>query len=258
MMNFQAVMNKDGGPILNNRFMFIMGGFPAIIGGGGPSNRKVQEKYASRGPQFLSSMRYLCDSVDIPGININTDTRPGYSPIMSTQMPGAIEFSQLTATFICRDFMTEKEFFDDWIFGIKNGFVSPGPGATYDNAYMNDITIDASLLVLSIYNTGGDTVQDTKGIRYAIAIRDLYPVSVDPIQMNWSEDSPMKLSINFAYSYWEPLIGQSAYNYDISNVSHVQEPSRRLTDLNSKPIVNGLATPSSTDPNTPRIPFYGP
>ena len=254
-MNFQSQLNKEGGIITANRFLFIMGGFPNVIGGGGPSNRQPQEKYKSKGQAFLRTMRYLCDSIDLPGMTINTDARPGYSPVMNTQMPGLIEYGQLSASFICRDYMSEREFFDDWIFGIKNAFTSPGPGATFDNAYMNDITIDATLLVMSAYNTGGDTVLDTKGIRHAVVIRDMYPVSIDPIQLNWSDDSPMKFNINFAYSYWEPIVGQAAFNNDISNVSHVQEPVRRLADLTSKPIVNGIYTPNSNDGTGVKFPF---
>jgi hypothetical protein len=179
---------------------------------------------------------------------------------MQTKMPGTLEYGALTATFIVRDRMTEKELFDDWIFAIKNAFAGTNPGATFDNAYMNDIVIDASLFVMSPYSTLADINSATIGntnlveiddvgneIRYAIVFRDLYPISVDQIALNWQADEAMKFNVNFTYSYWEPIIGIAAYTnlpgQEMS--SHTTIPNRQLADLTQRPVVDFSTIPSS-------------
>jgi len=245
LFNFQATMNKEGGPIPTNRFIFMLGGYPNVLGGGGVSNRAAQEKYLPKGDNLIRSLRYLCESADIPGLTINTTERPGYSAKMSTKMPGMLDYGPFSATFIARDFMSEKEFFDDWISGIKNTADYKGPGATFDNAYMNDIVVDANLLVMSLYNEA-DADPASQSIRYAICLRDLYPISIDPIQLDWGADGQtMKFNVNFTYSYWEPIIGLAAYAHNAPIVSHAVNPSFRVTDLNTRPVVNGPSTPNS-------------
>jgi hypothetical protein len=181
---------------------------------------------------------------------------------MVTKMPGTLEYGSLTATFIVRDRMTEKELFDDWIFAIKNAFSSSNPGATFDNAYMNDIVIDATLFVMSPYNTMTDTIPqnqtnnngsidftevDTTEIRYAIVFRDLYPISVDQINLNWQSDEAMKFQVNFTYSYWEPIVGAAAWTNlkGEEMVSHTTIPQRHFSDLTERPVVNFSAVPTS-------------
>jgi hypothetical protein len=226
IMNFKATIDAEGGPITSNRYLFCLGGYPRVL--------QAQNKYRHKAGSLIQSLRYLCDVADLPGITIHTNTRPGYSPDMKQAMPGEIEFGQINISMICRDYMSEKEFFDDWMFSIKNAHRG-GIGPTFDNAYLNDIVVDAQIYVMSHYNTGNGQDTDTDEsaqVRYAINLINLYPTSMDNIPLSWQDDSTMKLNVTFCYARWEPIQGSSMFAHSSIASSFSTPPARQLLNYN--------------------------
>lgn len=226
LLNFKSTLDEQGGPANPARFMFVFGGFPNVL--------KRQTKYLSKPPSFLRSLQFLCEATDLPGLSIHTNQRPGYSPIMTAQIPAQYDYQPVNLTILCRDYMTEKEYFDDWMFSIRNmnSFRDNGaPGATYDTAYYNDIIVDAAIFLLS--NNGNvdanpyDIISQT---RYAVRLSSVYPTSCDSIQLSWSEESLMRLSLTLTYNLWEPIIGATPVAQINPAESFGGNPDQQLTN----------------------------
>lgn len=218
-------MNKNGGPISPARFVFQIAGYPNTM--------RNMTKYRQHGSNFMRDLQFLCESAELPGLTLQTFERAGYSAAMQTHMPGKLDYSPFTTSFICRDYMREKEFFDDWMFSIKNTFQRNGPGGvgpTFDNAYYNDIVVDGAIFAISQYN-GADEDDDialAQQNRYAVRIANMYPTSIDSINLNWAEEAAMKLNVTFTYAYWEPIIGASLVAQSQGGDSQATYPTYQL------------------------------
>ncbi len=231
MSNFKSTIDDNGGPANPSRFMFVIGGFPTVL--------KSQPKYASVAPTFLRTLQFLCETTDLPGLTIHTNQRTGYSPAMTPMHPTQMEYQPVTLSVICRDYMKEKEFFDDWMFAIKNAFSSQrngGVGGSFDNAYYNEYVVNGGIYLLSNYGNLSDS--DSASVaqtRYAIQLVNMFPTSIDSIQLAWSEESLMRLNITMSYSVWEPIQGASLYAHTELGISKARSPDSQLSNSTNTP-----------------------
>lgn len=128
-----------------------------------------------------------CDQVQLPGLNVGTSANTTWGE--SREVPYTRMFDNLTMSFYVDNGMNIKKFFDNWLWFIQN----PNDKTfKYYNEYTSSIQV---------------IVEDLEGIgRYSIMLRECYPKTVSAIQLDYaSKDIIMKLSVTFAYKYWEPV-----------------------------------------------------
>jgi hypothetical protein len=130
------------------------------------------------------SLRYRCETAQFPGRTFATTEQKTYGPI--EKYPYLNTYNDLDLTFIVDDDMSQKVFFDAWM-----NYINP----LYNNNYRYKGDY-ATTIVVNQYNVSGEKT-------YSINLNEAYPISINQMDLNWSDDSYHKLSVTFAYTYWQ-------------------------------------------------------
>lgn len=126
-----------------------------------------------------------CDQAQFPSRTLMTTERKIYGP--AELHPYQSSYNQLELTFIVSDDMMEKKFFDAWLDLIN-------PRSSFNIAYKNDYLSTVTINQYDLQNK----------LQYAISIIDAFPISVNQLDLDWSNEYGFhKLSVVFAYHYWE-------------------------------------------------------
>ena len=138
-------------------------------------------------PYVKSSRRlnYRCENAQLPGRTLaTTEQKIGSNPI--EKYPYVSTFNDIDLTFIVDNSMEQKVFFDAWL-----NYINP----TYNNnmRYKGDYT---TTIVINQYNVANE-------LTYSVNLIDAYPISINQMDLNWSDDGYHKLSVTFAYTYWQ-------------------------------------------------------
>ena len=130
------------------------------------------------------SLTYRCETAQLPGRTFATTEQRTYGPI--EKFPYLNTYNDLDLTFIVDDDMNQKVFFDAWM-----NYINP----TYNNnmRYKGDYT---TTIVINQYNVANE-------LTYSVNLIDAYPISINQMDLNWSDDGYHKLSVTFAYTYWQ-------------------------------------------------------
>ena len=82
--------------------------------------------------------------------------------------------------------MYQKVFFDAWI-----NYINP----TFSNnfRYKSDYSTTISI----------NQYDQSNNLTYTVALFEAYPISVNQLDLDWSNDTYHKLSVTFAYTYWK-------------------------------------------------------
>jgi hypothetical protein len=147
----------------------------------------------------LLTMR--CDTAQLPSVTYNVTEQKIYGPV--EKYPRELVYNESTLTFYLSDDMREKIFFDAWMNLIN-------PTSSYDFAYKTDY---ATNIVVNQYNVTG-------GISYSVSLNDAFPISVNQLDLDWSNQNAVhKLAVVFAYYTWTnnspSVLGQSILNAGI-------------------------------------------
>lgn len=144
---------------------------------------------------ILNDLIFLCESAEFPGRALNTvDYRyggPGF------KYPSQTVYSDMTLSFIVRNTMKEKLFFDDWMEAIN-------PISTYEFNYKSDYSATIQIYSVGDYNTGTDDDPTTNNY-YSVQLLKAYPINVNPMAVNWADENFHRLQVQFAFSEWENL-----------------------------------------------------
>ena len=151
------------------------------------------------------SLTFRCDNTQLPSRTFSTaEQKFGSNPIQ--KFPYQSSYNDITMTFLVSDDMSEKIFFDAWMEYIN-------PSLSFDFNFKADYT---STLTVNQYDV-------TNKLSYSINLIDAFPVSVNQLDLDWSNDDVHKLSVDFAYTYWQSNsiqdLGSSLLQYDISSVA---------------------------------------
>jgi hypothetical protein len=136
---------------------------------------------------YVSSARsliYRCETAQFPGRTFATTEQKTYGPI--EKFPYLNTYNDLDLTFIVDDDMSQKVFFDAWM-----SYINP----LYNNNYRYKGDY-ATTLVVNQYNVSGEKT-------YSINLVEAFPISMNQMDLNWGDDSYHKLSVTFAYTYWQ-------------------------------------------------------
>ena len=149
--------------------------------------------------KYSNTLRQLtlrCETAELPGRTFGTvEQKFGSNPTLKFPMHSS--YNDLTLTFIVSGDMTERTFFDVWMEYIN-------PTKTFDFAYKDDFTSTIEIVQYNLFD------EET----YVVNLFNAYPVSVNQLDLDWSSDSHHKLTVVFAYDYWQ--------NADIQTLGEIQ------------------------------------
>jgi hypothetical protein len=130
------------------------------------------------------NLKYRCETAQFPGRTFATTEQKTYGPI--EKYPYLNTYGDLDLTFIVDDDMNQKVFFDAWM-----NYINP----LYNNnmRYKGDYS---TTIVINQYNVSNE-------LTYSVNLIDAYPISINQMDLNWGDDGYHKISVTFAYTYWQ-------------------------------------------------------
>lgn len=136
---------------------------------------------------YLSSaknMNYRCEHAQLPGRTFATTEQKTYGPI--EKYPYLSTFTDIDLTFIVDDDMNQKVFMDAWL-----NYINP----QYNNnfRFKSDYS---TVITVNQYDVNNE-------LSYSVNLYDAFPVSMNQLDLDWSTDGYHKLSVTFAYTYWQ-------------------------------------------------------
>jgi len=146
-----------------------------------------------------------CETAQLPSRTFATaEQRFGSNPI--EKYPYQPQYNDLDLTFLVSDDMSEKVFFDSWLELIN-------PSLTFNFKYKNDYAVNMQVNQYDVTNNKS----------YSINLIDAYPISVNQLDLDWSNNEYHKLTVVFAYTYWQnnsvQAIGSSLLQTVLSEVT---------------------------------------
>ena len=129
-------------------------------------------------------LTYRCESAQLPGRTFATSEQKTYGPI--EKYPYLTSFTDLDLTFLVDDDMNQKVLFDAWL-----NYINP----QYNNnfRYKGDY---ATIITVNQYDVSNE-------LSYSVNFYDAYPISMNQMDLNWSDEGVHKLVVTFAYTYWQ-------------------------------------------------------
>jgi hypothetical protein len=96
-----------------------------------------------------------------------------------------MEYDTIDLTFMCRDHMTERLFFDEWMDSIS-------PVNNWDLDYPDTYEGEVHIYHVSQTNTS----------YYKFILRRAYPVAIGKQPLLWAEEQIQRLTVTFLYTDW--------------------------------------------------------
>jgi hypothetical protein len=129
-------------------------------------------------------LMFRCESAELPSRTFETAQQKfGSNPLEKHATQSSYNDCQLT--FVVSGDMSEKVFFDSWMEYIN-------PTGSFDFAYKSNYVSD---IAISQYDQANK-------VQYSTYLIDAFPIAVNQLDLNWTEDSYHKLTVVFAYTYW--------------------------------------------------------
>ena len=146
-----------------------------------------------------------CETAQLPSRTFATaEQRFGSNPI--EKYPYQPQYNDLDLTFLVSDDMSEKVFFDSWLELIN-------PSLTFNFKYKSDYAVNMQVNQYDVTNNKS----------YSINLIDAYPISVNQLDLDWANTEYHKLTVVFAYTYWQnnsvQAIGSSLLQTILSEVT---------------------------------------
>ena len=199
---FLSNVQKHGGIAKANKFL-VHGFSGEFINNLSQTDSDLREK--------LRDMKFYCDIVALPGRNLATS--PFRSGSITREYIHSNNFAgTMNLNFTLTDDMFVKDFFDKWqdtILPLTENKKSHQNIAKYPKDYscnfqISKLTNDlverpaTRSIVLVETITFGDYI-------YTVKLRDAFPKNVNPIQLSFSSQENLKLSVELAFSSWSRI-----------------------------------------------------
>ena len=135
------------------------------------------------------SLVLRCESIDLPGRNLNTTTDSNMYGIAPEIVDGILFGGTLSMTFQASSDLQERVFFESWQ-------ETAWDKGTWNAKYYNEYTKPIEIYVL-----------DQQGKRrYGIKLFECYPKEIGPSSFDWAPAGEVvKIPITMQYKYWETL-----------------------------------------------------
>ena len=138
-------------------------------------------------PYFKSvrTLRFRCENAQLPGKTFaTTEQKFGSAPV--EKYPYQTTFTDIDLTFMVDDDMQQKLLFDGWM-----NYISPV--YNFNTRYKSDYT---TAITINQYDVKNE-------LSYSVNLYDAYPVAMNQLDLDWSNDGYHKLVITFAYTNWQ-------------------------------------------------------
>ena len=200
---FLANVQKHGGVAKANKFL-VHGFSGEFITQLSKTDSDLREK--------LRDMKFYCDIVALPGRNLATS--PFRSGSITREYIHSNNFAgTMNLNFTLTDDMFVKDFFDKWqdaILPLTENKKSHQNIAKYPKDYSCNFQISKLTNDLverpAIQGFAGPIETVTFGdYIYTVKLRDAFPKNVNPIQLSFSSQENLKLSVELAFSSWSRL-----------------------------------------------------
>lgn len=150
------------------------------------------------------NLHLRCENAELPGrVFATTERKIGSVPVQ--KFPYQTTYGDATLGFIVGGDMNEKLFFDVWMDVIN-------PTSNFNFAYKTNYVTDISITQYDMQ----------KNVTYKTVLIDAFPVAVNQLDLDWTNENYHKLSVMFAYSSWEfatvKEISNSIYAQAINSV----------------------------------------
>ena len=129
-------------------------------------------------------LTFRCENANLPGRTISTTDQKIYNIV--EKFPNQTTYQDMDMTFIVGGDMAEKQFFDAWLELIN-------PTTNFNFKYKGDYSTSITVNQYDINNN----------LTYTIELVDAYPIAVNQLDLDWSNDGYHKLTVVFAYTYWK-------------------------------------------------------
>jgi hypothetical protein len=151
---------------------------------------------------IVRTLALRCEATELPGRTFGTvDQKFGSNP--TTKFPIHSSYNDLSMTFIVSDTMIERTIFDVWMEYIN-------PTTSFDFDYKKNTVSDIAVIQYDL--------QDTPV--YTVNFYNAYPIVVNQMDLDWSNDGYHKLTVVFAYDYWQ--------NQGIEKLGEILTPQNQL------------------------------
>jgi len=154
-----------------------------------PASIRVPNSISNADMSRLLSLR--CEQTELPGRTMMTHDQKIYGPTEKFAYQSA--YNDIEMTFIVSGNMAERKIFDQWIDYI-NPIGSPDKPSfnmQYKENYVSTIWVKQ-------YDVADN-------FTYGVQLFDAFPIAVNQLDLDWTNDGHHKLTVVFAYSYWTPL-----------------------------------------------------
>ena len=176
--------HSDEGYAIPNRFEVLILS-PPKRGGGITTNAYAGSERGSD----ARAVSLRCESVNLPGRNLNTLTDTNiYGPTREI-VDGVTYAEDITMTFQASSGLNERVFFEEW---QKQAFDENSWNVGYYNDYVSEVHI---------------YLLDRKDQRrYGLRLLEAFPKTIEATELNQGSNNELiKTSVNFSFRYWETL-----------------------------------------------------
>jgi len=144
--------------------------------------------------------RYLalqCETAELPGKSIQTDTVSIYGPTF--EVPYLASYGDTSLTFLCTNEFYERKLFDKWLEAMI-------PNDTHNIRFpKGEQTTYLTNIKIIQYD---DTIKQI----YAVELMDAFPKAIASQPLSWSDDGFHRLTVSFTYHKYRTIY-QGGYDF---------------------------------------------
>jgi hypothetical protein len=216
MNKFWATMDGNDGIVSAARFIVRL----TPVNGIGTNNWLLQNGFSA----IMNDLTYLCDSAELPGRAFDTFSYRYYGP--THQVPFVTHYEDIDLTFICRQNMRERAFFDDWMELIN-------PTNSYDFNYKDDYSCNITIFQLGEGNSSDENATYPEA-NYAYTVKKAYPIIVNSAPMTWADQNILRVAVKFTHmGVYRPYRDMKPQGFDL-------EASTSPTQLRERDAESGV------------------
>jgi T4-like virus tail tube protein gp19 len=133
---------------------------------------------------IAQKLTFRCENANLPGRTLNTTDQKIYNIV--EKFPNQTSYQDMDLTFIVGGDMAEKQFFDAWMEYIN-------PSTNFNFKFKGDYSTSITINQYDVNNN----------LTYTVELIDAFPIAVNQMDLDWSNDGIHKLTVVFAYTYWK-------------------------------------------------------
>lgn len=148
-----------------------------------------------------NNLPFLCHSVNVPGMQIDTQDVHPYGYGYRSKMPTGQTFPDVTCTFYGDSRLLSKNFFTKWLQYIvnfngdtaMNGIATINDGGPFEIYYKDDYS---TIVEITLFDLRSESVATYK-------LNGAYPIAISDVTLAWeNSDQLYQFQVTFAYDYW--------------------------------------------------------